>query len=139
MVSISEQLKNVPLFNGIPSKSIDRISRIARERNFKAGDEIVTEGGQGVGFFMITEGDVTVTRGGVTLTTLGPGDYFGEMALLDEGHRRSATVTANGPVKTLAIPRADFVAELEANAHLAVEMLSTMSQRLRETDQRLAE
>lgn len=139
MSSITDQLKKVPLFEALNSKSIDRLGRISRERNFKDGDAIVTEGGQGVGFFIITEGKVAVTRAGVALSTLGVGDYFGEMALLDEGHRRSATVTATGPVKTLAMLRSDFVAELEANAHLAIEMLATVSHRLREADQRLAE
>jgi CRP-like cAMP-binding protein len=60
------------------------------------------------------------------------------MALLDH-HRRSATVTARGPVKTFAILRSDFVAELESSADLAIQMLAIMSRRLRETDQRLAE
>jgi CRP-like cAMP-binding protein len=139
MPSITDQLKQVPLFQSLNSKSIDRLSRIARERNFKDGDAIVTEGGPGVGFFMITEGTVEVTRGNVNLNTLKAGDYFGEMGLLEEGHRRSATVTAKGPVKTLAMMRSDFVAELESNAQLAVEILSTMSKRLSQTDARIAE
>jgi CRP-like cAMP-binding protein len=120
MATIAEQLKQVPLFQSLNSKSIDRLSRIARERNFADGEAIVSEGGQGVGFFMITDGNVSVTRNGVQLNSLKSGDYFGEMALLDEGHRRSATVTAKGPVKTLAMMRSDFVAELEGNAQLAI-------------------
>lgn len=138
MATTTAELSRVPIFADLPRKALERLNKITRERNFADGDAIFREGDEGVGFFLVKEGNVAVTRGGAQLTTLGPGDFFGEMALLDH-HRRSATVTARGPVKTFAILRSDFVAELESSAELAIHMLAIMSRRLRETDERLAE
>ncbi len=138
MASIAESLANVPIFQDLPKKALDRLERIARERNFKAGDTIVKEGDEGVGFFMITKGRVEVSRGGARLNTLSSGDFFGEMALLDN-HRRSATVTAAEDTTALAMLRSDFIAELRANADLAIEMLTMLSRRVRELDAKLAD
>jgi CRP-like cAMP-binding protein len=138
MSSTADSLAQVPMFQNLPKKAMERLERITRERSFKPGDTIVKEGDAGVGFFMITKGKVTVTRAGATLNTLGDGDFFGEMALLDN-HRRSATVTAAETTSVLAMLRSDFVAELRANADLAIEMLTMVSLRLRESDARVAE
>jgi CRP-like cAMP-binding protein len=138
MSMTTDQLSRVPIFKDVPKKSLERLARIARERKFAAGEVILKEGDEGVGFFLVTSGNVDVTRGGAKLTTLGPNDFFGEMALLDN-HRRSATVTASGPVSTYAMLRSDFVAELESSSELAIHLLSAMSRRLRDTDARLAE
>jgi CRP-like cAMP-binding protein len=138
MSMTTDQLSRVPIFKDVPKKSLERLARIARERKFAAGEVILKEGDEGVGFFLVTSGNVDVTRGGAKLNTLGPNDFFGEMALLDN-HRRSATVTANGPVSTYAMLRSEFVAELESSSELAIHLLSAMSRRLRDTDERLAE
>jgi len=138
MTDIYDALAKVPLFRDLNKKQLERLAKIARERSFKAGDVIVKEGDEGVGFFMITDGHVDIARGGTKLATLGTGDFFGEMALIDN-YRRSATVTAAGPVKTLAMLRSDFIAELRGNADLAVEMLVLITRRLHDADQRLAE
>lgn len=137
MSKISESLAQVPLFRELPKKTLDRIERLAHERSFKEGSAIVKEGDEGVGFFMIVNGKVQVTRGGTTLATFGPGDFFGEMALLDN-FRRSATVTAVEPTDTIALLRSDFIAELRSNPDLAESMLKLMSRRVRELDQKLA-
>ena len=92
---------------------------------------------EGVGFFLITSGDVAIIKDGRELARLGEGDFFGEMALLDN-FRRSATAKALAPTETLALLRSDFIAELRGNADLAVEMLSLMSRRVREADTRLS-
>jgi CRP-like cAMP-binding protein len=138
MATKAELLAAVPLFKDLPKKTLDRLDKIALTRSFSPGEPIVKEGDEGVGFFLITEGDVEVTRGGSSLNTLHKGDFFGEMALLDN-QRRSATVTAKGPTTCLAMSRWDFVAELRTNPDLAVEMLEVMSRRLRETDARISE
>ena len=138
MASTADSLAQVPMFQDLPKKALERLERITRERSFKPGETIVKEGDEGVGFFMITTGKVDVMRGGAKLNTLGPGDFFGEMALLDN-HRRSATVTAAEATTTLAMLRSDFIAELRANADLAIEMLTMLSRRLRESDAKLAE
>ena len=137
MSTTLDSLARVPMFRDIPKKGLERLERITRERSYKAGDTICKEGDEGVGFFLISSGKVEVTRAGHHLAALAVGDFFGEMALLDN-HRRSATVTAVDPTVCLAMLRSDFIAELRSNADLAVEMLSLLSRRLRELDERLA-
>lgn len=135
-MSYADTLSNVPLFQDLPRKSIDRLTKFVRPRSFQAGDVIFREGEEGVGFFIVTSGKVKVTREGAELATVGENGFFGEMALLDN-HRRSATVQAISDTETLAIMRADFLAELRTNADLAVEMLSVLSRRIRELDEKL--
>ena len=137
MSSTMDALTKVPMFRELNKKTLERLERIARQRTFNTGDVIVKEGDEGVGFFLISSGKVTVTKEGKELTTLGVNEFFGEMALLDN-YRRSATVTATEPTKCLAMLRSDFVAELRANADLGVEMLTLMSRRVRDADERLA-
>jgi len=137
MTVSTEQLARVPLFRDVPKASLKRLARLARERNYAQGETIFNEGDEGVGFFLISEGEATVTRGGTELTRLGRDDFFGEMALL-EHRRRSATVQAATPLKTFAMLRSDFVAELTSNSELVMSMLAAMSHRLRETDEAFA-
>jgi len=138
MTAIRQQLAVVPLFKSLNSKSLDRLEKMARAREFGAGEMILKEGDEAVGLFLITSGRVDLTRGGTHLATLGEGEFFGEMALLDH-YRRSATVTATEPTSAIAIARSDFAAELRANNALALELLTHLSRRLRETDQRLVD
>jgi CRP-like cAMP-binding protein len=136
-MSVVDTLARVPLFQDLPRKSLDRIAKTIRTRNFKAGDTIFKEGEEGVGFFIISKGKVEVTRAGTHLATQGPDGFFGEMALLDN-HRRSATVKALEDTECLAIMRSDFLAEVRNNPDLAIEMLAVMSKRIRELDEKLA-
>ena len=136
-MSTEETLAAVPIFRDLPKKSLSRIAQFARKRSFRAGDVIFKEGEEGVGFFMVTAGQVGVTRGGADLAKTGEGGFFGEMALLDN-HRRSATITALEDTECLAIMRSDFIAELRANADLAIELLGVLSQRIRALDEQLA-
>ncbi|MCC6381526.1 MAG: cyclic nucleotide-binding domain-containing protein [Dehalococcoidia bacterium] len=137
MSTTTEALARVPLFRDLPRKSLERLEKFVRPRNFRAGDVIFREGEEGVGFFLITDGKVEVSRGGVSIASLGPDEFFGEMALLDN-HRRSATVTAVSDTQCLAIMRADFLAELRNGPDLAIELLAVMSRRVRELDERLS-
>lgn len=137
MSTIADALAKVPLFRELPKKTLGRIEKLAQPRKFGKDHAIVKEGDEGVGFFLITTGRVQVTRGSTTLATLGPGDFFGEMALLDN-YRRSATVTATEPTETVALLRSDFIAELRGNPDLAEPLLKLMSRRVRELDERLA-
>lgn len=138
MSTTMDSFAHVPLFRDLDRKALERIERAARQRSFKAGEAIVKEGDEGVGFYLIASGKVSVTRGGTQLNSLGAGDFFGEMALLDN-HRRSATVTATEPTECIVVHRADFVAELRANPDLAIDLLALMSRRLRELDEKLGE
>ncbi|MBA4180183.1 MAG: hypothetical protein C0506_06290 [Anaerolinea sp.] len=136
MTTIATALAGVPIFRDLNKKALERVEKLARERSYGAGDVIVKEGDEGVGFFLITSGKVAVTKDGHDLNTLRAGDFFGEMALLDN-YRRSATVKALEPTECLAMLRSDFIAELRANADLAIEMLQLMSRRVRDADARL--
>src|SRR3954471_9918824 len=98
MAAPKELLKRVPLFQGLDDKHIDTLSRTFTDRTFNAGQDITSEGGGGVGFFIIEDGEAVVTVGGEERRTLGSGDYFGEVALIDEGSR-SATITAKTAVR----------------------------------------
>ena len=138
-----EMLKKVPIFTGLDRKHITQLSKIMVPRTFKTGDVIITEGDQAAGFFVITSGKVEVARGGEgekrqVLNTLGPGDFFGEMALF-EGFPRSATVRALEDTELLAMTRWDFRAELISHAEIALAVLETVVRRLREADTRLTE
>ncbi len=138
MTSTLDLLAKVPLFRDLPRKTLERLDRIAVARSFKTGDDIVKEGDQGAGFFLITDGKVEVLKGGRQINTLGSGDFFGEMALLDN-YPRSATVRALQDTSCIAMSRWDFVSELKANPDLAVEMLEVLSRRLRQLEERIAE
>lgn len=135
-MATAEALARVPLFKDLKRSALERLERVARERQFKAGDTIVSQGDEGVGFFLISSGRVDVTRDGTHLASLGAGDFFGEQALLDN-YRRSATVKASEDTATVAVMRSDFLAEVRASPDLAIELLAAMSRRLREVEDRL--
>jgi len=137
-----EALAAVPLFSRLTRKDLGRIGRTVVERKYKTGETIVKEGEQAVAFFMIAKGKVEVisgagTKKSVLVATMGRGEFFGEMALLD-GVPRNATVKAVTDAECLVLSRWDFVAELRTNPHIAVAMLPILSKRLREATDRLA-
>lgn len=138
-MNAEETLKKVPIFTGLEGKHLKKLANIMVERSFKPGEVIVKEGDQGAGVFLISSGKVEVVRGdNQVLNTLGPGDFFGEMALF-EGFPRSATVRAMEDTECLAMTRWDFRAELTQHADVAFAVLETVVRRLRELDQRLSE
>ena len=136
MAALADSLAKVPLFKDLDKNALNRLERVMRERTFKAGDTIVSQGDEGVGFYLITDGEVEVSRDGTRLATLGADDWFGEQALLDN-YRRSATIKATSDTKTLAVMRSDFIGELRNNPDLAVEVLAVMSRRLRDVEDKL--
>jgi CRP-like cAMP-binding protein len=106
--SLAEELKNVPLFSGLTQRQLKQLARGFKEREFKSGTSVVREGQMsGVGFFVIVDGTAKVSVGGSEVALLGPGDHFGELALISE-RVRSATVTADGPLSCLVIAFWDF-------------------------------
>jgi CRP/FNR family cyclic AMP-dependent transcriptional regulator len=127
-------LSKVPLFTECTRKELETISRAAKEVTHQTGRVIAREGDSGVGFFMILEGSAKVDVGGHERTTLGPGDFFGEISLLDEGPR-TATVTAETPTRMLAIPAWSFKGLIEQYPSIAVKMLKVVAQRLRSASQ----
>lgn len=138
-----EMLENVSIFSGVDRRHLKRLSKLMVPRTFKAGDVIIKENDQAAGFFVIASGKVEVVRGAggdrpQVLNTLGPGDFFGEMALF-EGFPRSATVRCLEDTECLAMTRWDFRAEMMSHAEIAVAVLETVVHRLRDTEARLTE
>ncbi|HEX6845158.1 MAG TPA: cyclic nucleotide-binding domain-containing protein, partial [Actinomycetota bacterium] len=102
-MSSNDDLRQVPLFAGLNDRDLKYVHEIAKEVSFEPGTTVVETDKSGVGFHMILRGNADVHVGGELVATFGPGDYFGEMSVLD-GKPRSVTVVANGELTTLAIP-----------------------------------
>jgi len=128
-------LRSVPLFASLPDKQLKRLANAMRERTVEAGEELTVEGGGGVGFFVIEDGEAVVSVGGDEVRTLGPGDSFGEMAVIDAGPR-SATVTAKSAMRCRGITSWGFKPLVESNPEMAWSLLETLVARLRESEAR---
>lgn len=129
MAGHAEQLRKIPLFDGVSDADLRRIGESARERRFDPGSAIVSAGEPGHGFYLILDGRLEVNKDGRTIRTLGPGDYFGELALIRETPR-SATVVAKDPTTCLALTRWDFKGIVVANPSIAIRLLETVANRL---------
>ena len=123
-------LEEVPLFEGVSKRHLRRIAKLAHIRRFAPGSAIVRTGDSGRAFFVLLDGNVKVVRAGARARRLGIGDYFGEMALLDDAPR-SADVVAEGEVLALMIDRSAFTKVLRTEPALAQALLRTLAARLR--------
>jgi CRP/FNR family cyclic AMP-dependent transcriptional regulator len=130
-----ETLKQVPLFTGLENRDLERIADSFKERKYSAGDTIASEGQGGAGFFVIAEGTANVTVQGQDRGTLGPGHYFGEIALIDEG-ARTATVTAKTDMTCYAMTFWEFRPIVETDARIAWKLVQALAHKLREADSR---
>ena len=130
-----ELLEQIPLFEGLQRDELGRIARSFKERHFSAGDTVAAEGAGGVGFFVIGEGTASVDVHGDQRGQLGPGDYFGEIALIDEKARRTATITATSDLTCYGLTAWEFRPLVESNAEIAWKLLQVMAKRLRESEQ----
>jgi CRP-like cAMP-binding protein len=135
MAAPKELLKRVPLFASLDDKHLDTLSRNFTDRTFRAGQEMTHEGSGGVGFFVIEDGEAVVSVHGNEVRTLSSGDYFGEVALIDEGPR-SATIVATTDVKCYGLTPWQFRPLVEENASIAWPLLQAMAKRLREVESR---
>lgn len=128
-----EQLANTWLFSSLSGRDIRTIARIVEEIEVPAGKVLCEEGKPGREFFVILEGQASVRRHGRRVTTLGPGRYFGEMALLDR-LPRSATVASETPMTLMVLGAREFNTLLADVPELARKLLAAMAGRLREAD-----
>jgi len=101
------RLRALPLLAGLEDAELEQIAESAELRTARPGDVLAREGASGYTFFAIVDGTVDVDRGGEFLETLGPGDFFGEMAIVGEG-RRNATVTAASEVEVVVLFGTEF-------------------------------
>jgi CRP/FNR family transcriptional regulator, cyclic AMP receptor protein len=120
----ADLLRKVPLFADLERKELEDIASAMKQRTFSAGQQIAVEGESGVGFFVIEEGQAKVTVEGQERRTLGPGDYFGEVALITQGPR-TATVTADTDLKTYGMSFWEFRPLVEDTPSLAWKMLQS--------------
>jgi CRP-like cAMP-binding protein len=128
-----ELLSKVQMFSSLNKRELGLIARSADVVTVKPGTEIVTQGTSGHEFYLVVSGQATVRRNGRKIATLGPGQYFGELALLDRGPR-SATVTAETDVELAIISQREFLAVLNQVPAVAYKLLVSMASRLREAD-----
>jgi len=103
----AERLKQLPLFADLPTKQRGRIASWADEIDLPAGKHLIEQGAFAHEFFLITEGTAEVLHDGKHLANLGPGDFFGEIALL-EGHRRTASVVTTSPMRVVVMFSREF-------------------------------
>ena len=137
-MAYEDELSKVWIFTKLDREDLERIGKSVVPRSFARGGEIVKEGEQAVAFYVIVKGKVEIVKGSEVLNTLGPGESFGEMALLD-GFPRSVSVRAVEDTECLVMTRWDFTAELRSNPSIVLAMLPVMSKRIRELEERLQE
>lgn len=125
-----DRLASIPLFAGARPRELEMIAKLCTEVDVPAGRTLCREGEHGQEFFVLESGTVQVSVGGRQVATLGAGDFFGELALLDAGPR-TATVTAETDVRVLVVSRPEFVGMLEEEPFIAVRMLPAIGARLR--------
>jgi diguanylate cyclase (GGDEF)-like protein len=138
----TELLARVPFFKGLDQDDLQRIAAVTRTETYAAGKEIVRIGDAGHSLYILLEGDVVVVyparSADVQLARLGAGEFFGEMAILNQ-KPRSATVKAVGEVKVLRLERDDFTRTVIENPLVALKVMEALSVRIRNTDEQLSE
>jgi CRP-like cAMP-binding protein len=135
MTSEADALRKVRFFEELTDDDLERVAKVGQRRSFAAGEALVERDSDRGGLFVILSGAAKVEVGGAT-HRLGPGDFFGEMALL-EHTRRSASVTATEPVDALVIETIYFEPFLIQNPSVAVAILHGVVERLREVQERV--
>jgi CRP/FNR family transcriptional regulator, cyclic AMP receptor protein len=135
-------LRRVPLFAELSADELERIARVAVPRSYPKGVRVLHEGDQGDACYIVRTGDLRVTREhpdgrAIALATLGPGDIFGELAMLD-GAARSASVEALTDCELLALPAADVRSLLRSSAEITTKLVIALTRRLRESNERIS-
>ena len=129
-------LHKVPLFHSLKNRQLETLAKRFVERTYSAGKAIVTQGQGGEGFFVVVAGKAQAVRERsdgekIVVNHFEAGDFFGELALLDESGLRTATVTATEDSKCLVLTRWDFIAVLKDDAEMSIDILQEMAKRFR--------
>ena len=122
------RLKKLPLFSDLSDKEREQIAKWADEVEVQPGKHLIDQGQFGYEFFVIEEGKAEVKRGDEVIAQLGPGDFFGEMALL-EADRRNASVIASEPMRTIVMTRQQFISMEEAMPSVAAQVRQAVEAR----------
>jgi CRP/FNR family transcriptional regulator, cyclic AMP receptor protein len=135
-------LKRVPLFSELEPDELERIAAVAVPRSYPKGIRVFHEGDHSDACYIVRSGDLRVTREhpdgrAIALATLHPGDFFGELAMLD-GEARSASVEAITDCELLALPAADVRNLLQGSAEITVKLVIALTRRLREANERIS-
>ncbi|MGI8830458.1 MAG: cyclic nucleotide-binding domain-containing protein [Candidatus Limnocylindria bacterium] len=128
-MELEQQLASVPLLAGLNNRIRRRLADTGKRRTYAAGDEIVREGSSGTALYIVLSGDGRVERGGERLGTVKAGDFFGELALIEE-HPRSASVIADSETECLLFPAWEFTALLDEHPEIAVPIMRALIERL---------
>jgi CRP/FNR family cyclic AMP-dependent transcriptional regulator len=136
--AVIEMLEEAPLWSGLSKKELKSMVSFAKERTFESGDTIVKKGEGGIGFYLILDGAVEIRSDGKTLSKLGPGEFFGEMSLLDN-QPRSADVVTVQPSRVLILTAWHFRGAVSSNPKIAMKILQELVHRLRNADLSLSE
>lgn len=136
--ALGEKLRSVPLFSGLKDKQLKSIIHAGKQISFPEGRAIVSEGEMGVAFYLILDGQVQVRRKDRVVAKLGSGNFFGEMSLLDN-NPRSSDVVATAPTTCLTLSSWDFYGLVSGHREIAMNVIKTLSHRLRESNKAMTE
>jgi len=127
----ADVLPAVPLFAGLSEREVEQLATLCKARRFAAGETVIREGSGGAAFYLIDSGEARVTIRGDEVATLGPGDHFGEIALIDEGERL-ATVTATTDLVCHGLTYWEFRPLVQENGAIGWKLLQSMAKMLRD-------
>jgi CRP/FNR family transcriptional regulator, cyclic AMP receptor protein len=128
-----DHLAQVPLFSACSKKDLQLVAKRAEDVKVDAGKQLVSEGETGTEFFVVVEGKAVVSKRGQKVAELGPGGFFGELALLDKAPR-NATVTAETPMELVVLGQREFAGLIDDVPEFAHKLLAGLARRLREAD-----
>jgi CRP/FNR family cyclic AMP-dependent transcriptional regulator len=130
MSAVVDHLRTVPLFQGLSDRALDAVAALANEVEFTDGQTVTREGDLGDAFYVIVDGRLSVSRNGSAVRELGPGDFLGEISLVD-GRPRTATTTALGPVDALVIRRPAFLELMDTFGAVRLGIVMALTDRIR--------
>jgi CRP/FNR family transcriptional regulator, cyclic AMP receptor protein len=130
MSAVTDRLTQVPLFRGMTQSALEAVASLATETQFADGDEATREGDEGDAFYVVIDGQLVISQNGMTIRNIGPGDFLGEISLID-GRPRTATATAAGPVKVLVIRRPEFLELMDRFGAVRLGVLMALTERVR--------
>jgi CRP-like cAMP-binding protein len=128
-----DALRQVPLFADLTDEELAQVALLFKERHFTAGETVVKEGADGAAFFLIQSGEANVSVRGTERASLEPGDYFGEIALIDEDVR-SATITATTDLECYGLTLWEFRPLVVENGAIGWKLLRSLSRKLRSAE-----